>query len=496
MDIVIHLDKIATLFSMQPDIFLSKFFLYFGWLPISMAILWGIWQLWIYYIFDDYDSKRTYILLAIDIPVANEQTPKAIEQMFAHLAGAHTTINLTNHYWIGKDNDPFSFEIASIEGYTQFLIRCMPRYRDLIESVIYAQYPDAEITEVNDYTEGYPDKFPDDTYDIWGAEWIPVQDELLPFKTYLDFEHQFSGDFKDPMAAFMEMFGSLRKGEQLWYQIIVVPTGFEWSKRSEDVISDIVGDKVIGKKGILDFIPDTFLWSLEKLGELIISIFSEIGTESKEEEKKEEFKMMNLRPSQKKQVEAVQQKVSKLGFECKIRFVYIAEKEVKNMARPNSFVGAMKQFSLEDVNSLKPDMATTATSTSYFWKKSRLNERKTKLIRAYKSRSKWIGKEKFILNIEELATLWHFPVESAVVSPMLQKTPSRRTEAPSFLPIEGSTSDMASDINIEGDIDFEESLERPATPVIKKEKEEIFSEEIKKEKEAEKKSGPPTNLPI
>ena len=127
MNIVIHLEKIVELFSMQPDIFLSKFFLYFGWLPISIIIIWGIWKVWLYYIIDNYDSKRTYILLAIDVPIGNEQTPKAIEQMFAHLAGAHTTINSLDEHWIGKDNDPFSFEIASIEGYTQFLIRCIPK---------------------------------------------------------------------------------------------------------------------------------------------------------------------------------------------------------------------------------------------------------------------------------------------------------------------------------------------------------------------------------
>ena len=139
MDIFINLDKIVEFLEMPTNIIIAKLFLYVGWIPIAMILIWGIWQLWIYYIQGIFGSKREFIFLAIDIPTGNEQGPKAVEYMFAHLAGAHSTKNLLDDYWIGKTQDSFSLEIVSIEGYTQFLIRGEKKYRDLMEAMIYAE---------------------------------------------------------------------------------------------------------------------------------------------------------------------------------------------------------------------------------------------------------------------------------------------------------------------------------------------------------------------
>ena len=98
-----------------------------------------------------YLSKFHHVLLAIDIPKGNEQTPKAVESIFAHLHGLHK-----NPPWIEKVEGfvvpEVSLEIVGIEGQSQFLIQCREDARDLLEAAIYAQYPDAAITEVRDYT--------------------------------------------------------------------------------------------------------------------------------------------------------------------------------------------------------------------------------------------------------------------------------------------------------------------------------------------------------
>jgi len=203
-------------------------------------------------------------------------------------------------------------------------------------------------------------------------------------------------------------------------------------------------------------------------------------------------------------MEAIQQKVSKLVFEVKIRFIYIAEKEIINKTRVNSFVGVMKQFGVEDLNAFKPDMNVTATSTAYLWKEQRLNARKTRIIQAYKNRSNWSGRLGYYLNIEELATIWHFPVETAVKAPMLQKVSSRKSEAPSYLPIEGAVTVSTSDIELQKDLSTDKifdinSLEED----IKNKKvettveEDIFSENLSFDKnDTPEQGGPPINLPI
>jgi len=88
-----------------------------------------------------------YVLLAIDVPRMNEQTPQAVEQVFGQLAGAYSGLDQIEKYWVGKTQAVFSFELVSIGGYVQFLVHTPTKYRDLIEAAVYSQYPDAEIVE-------------------------------------------------------------------------------------------------------------------------------------------------------------------------------------------------------------------------------------------------------------------------------------------------------------------------------------------------------------
>jgi hypothetical protein len=361
--------------------------------------------------------------------------------MFTYLAGAHGTHNLIDIYWLGKFQLGFSFEIVSIDGYTQFLIRTPTAFKNLVESSVYSVYPDAEISEVNDYTDNVPDKFPDSEYDIWGAEFIQATPDCYPIKTYPSFEDPGSpadSTFKDPLASLMDLNSSLNPGEQLWYQILVTPTGFDWMKRGDSEVSRILKEKVPKKKNALDSFIDLFVTVLSEIGSIFsMAIHGDVA--EKKEEKDDVLKMMNLKPNEKKKIEAIQEKASKLGFICKIRMIYIAKKDVINKPKVvNGFVGYMKQFIDLDVNNFKPDMTVTATSVNYFFKKSRLSHRQNSLMAGYKNRSSIRGRIPGVLNIEELATLWHFPIEAVVRAPLIQKAPGRKSEPPTSLPFQES----------------------------------------------------------
>jgi hypothetical protein len=161
-----------------------------------------------------------------------------------------------------------------------------------------------------------------------------------------------------------------------------------------------------------------------------------MGRELEPPKKPEPPSMLNLRPVQKKQIEGAQNKINKIGFEVKIRMVYLAKKEMMNKPKVvNGFVGYMKQFAANDMNGFKPDMAKTATSTSYFQASKRSDIRKNKLMRAYKWRSSWRGRNSFIFSNEELATIWHFPIDAVVKAPLVQRAAARRVEPPMRLPI-------------------------------------------------------------
>lgn len=428
---------IQAFFQQPADKMLLQFFFSVGWIPIAAVFVWGVVQLWVFYCQTQYSMSLKFHLLAIDIPRGNYQSPKAVENIFTYIAGAHNTFNLIEKYWDGLYQLSFSFEIISIEGYTQFLVWTTSDFKDLTETAIYSQYPDAEITEVNDYTQEIPSKFPDDEYDCWGCEFIPAKHWSLPIKTWRSFEHP-SGppeeQFKDPMATLMDLHSTLGKGEHLWHQIIVYPTGYEWPEEGDREISKIIGEKVPRKKNIVDKLIDILFALLTGFSEMIYSFGNESTAETKEDDNR--FLMMNLKPKQKKQIEAIQEKCSQLGFRCKVRFIYVAKKDVMNKLKVrNGFIGYMKQFMDLDTNNLKPDMDMTATSADYFFEQYIKNEKKTRLMAAYKGRSGTRGKKRWVLTIEELATLWHFPVEAVVKAPLIQKAPGRKSEPPMALPI-------------------------------------------------------------
>lgn len=432
MEITFNFDSFLQFASLPPDLLLWRMFWLFGWMPVALIFLWASKEAWLVYIRMKWGAKQKQVLLATDIPRGNQQSPKAVENLFAYIAGAHATLNLMDKYWDGKFQQSFSFEIVSIEGYTQFLIRAPEQFRDLVETSIYSQYPDAEIIEVNDYTVGIPTQYPNDEYDVWGAEFIQRRNSAYPIKTYIEFEHKMGEPevhYKDPMAALMDLCSSLKRGEQLWYQIIVVPTGWDWPEIGEKEISKIIGEKPKETAGFSTKI-------LGGLSDLLVSATGIALTPAAEKKEEQPFKMMNLKPTQKRQVEKIQEKISKLGLEFKIRMVYAARKEVMNKPKvANGFVGYIKQFAFNDLNNLKPDMDLTATTTAYFFKEMRLNDRKRRIVRNYKAREYWSVKNRGIMNVEELATLWHFPVESVVKAPLIQKAPGRKAEPPATLPV-------------------------------------------------------------
>jgi hypothetical protein len=139
--------------------------------------------------------------------------------------------------------------------------------------------------------------------------------------------------------------------------------------------------------------------------------------------------------------------------------VYLAEKEVMNKGKVfGGFVGYMKQFTATDLNGLKPDMDRTGTSTAYFFRDRHLNVKKNHVFKNYVKRSVPGGRSPSYLNVEELATLWHFPIEGVVKAPLIQKTAGRKAEPPMSLP---QDEEMLGEQKMEplflGDIDDEDA---------------------------------------
>ena len=357
--------------------------------------------------------------------------------MFAHIFSIMEVPGIAVVYRRGFEQFSFSFEIVSIEGYIQFLIRVLEQYRDVVEAAVYAQYPEAEITEIEDYTKDLPVHYPDPVYNMWGAEFQLVAHHAYPIRMYRDFEHTVDKDapVKDPMGTFLESFSRIGPGEQMWYQMVIEPTPDKiWKVDCIKEIKKVVGEKSKESKGggVLGKAVDLPIYTAQAFGKQLFG--GEISAAgAAKPESKEKNNMQYLTPGTKKVVEAMEEKISKIGYKTKIRMVYVARNEVFNPARGvNSLVGAINQFNNPSSNALLPKYLT---SVKYLFADRIKNERKRKIMNAYKKRAMSEVKSSYVLNIEELATIWHFPM-SHVKVPLLQKAGTKRTEPPSDLPVE------------------------------------------------------------
>jgi len=382
-----------------------------------------------------YLADQKYILLAIDVPKDNEQGPEVVEKMFAHFAGIKKPRTWADKYIHGKQTLTISPEIISIAGHVQFLIRTPVQFRELVEAAVYAAYPDAGITEVEDYTENVPDEFPDEEYDLWGADLVLYNKNPYSIRTYVNFEQGVSKELNDPLVDLLEILGRLGKGEQVWLQFNIKPIGTELKKQADTLIKKLKGEKERPSR-FTEFMKIAFPQATPA------------------EVKKEEMALLlKISPGEKAVIEALEKKVAKIAFETRIRLIYIAEKDAFSKDRGVSGVlGALNQFNTLDMNGLEPD-EKARTVRGVFGTAKKLARKQTLIMDAYRKRKykSWVPKKlgrkiadffkkepfrrKYILNIEELATLYHFPVVT-VKAPLIKKTGSKRGEPPIGLPME------------------------------------------------------------
>jgi hypothetical protein len=152
-------------------------------------------------------------------------------------------------------------------------------------------------------------------------------------------------------------------------------------------------------------------------------------------EEKPKAQRVIVTPGEKEITEGIELKTSKLAFDSTLRFVYINRRGVPDAGFMNTIHGFIRQFNTQHMNSLKPNSSTTTASYSVhgLFKKMKVQWRKRMMWESYRNIAP--GKSNAaILNIEELATLLHFPI-TAVSTTELEKIGSRKGAPPAGVPL-------------------------------------------------------------
>lgn len=424
MDIVFNVDYFTELLELPIHLAVWEIFIRGGWIVVLVLVVRTIYVNWIAKRRQAFLDSIEYSILAVDVPRENEQGPKAVEQIFAQLNSIESGPGDWREYYIdGIMKTPISLEIISMEGYIQFLIRVPKDYVDLAEAAIYSQYTDAEITEVQDYVEQMPLDYPSEEYELWGTELILQKDSAYPIKTYANFEDPTSEEsFKDPMAAIMEVLSKIGMGEHIWMQILAVPAGDKWAEDARNLVKKMLGIGVESKVTIVDKILEAPLIFLRWVHTNLWGDGDGSSDDSKES---------RMSPGEVRAIGAIEDKIAKLGFETKFRIVYWAQQDVFSKGRGvAATIGAIKQFSTLNLNGFVPDKGAKTGGDG-----KNLFASQRKMAKAYLNRDFYTGSKPFVLNTEEMATIFHFPMFT-VKAPLLQRAQMKVSEAPAVLPTE------------------------------------------------------------
>jgi len=302
------------------------------------------------------------VYLQVSVPRLNETKTDAMEQLFSSL------YSMKKGGWKQKFSvqPSISFEIIAKEEDIKFYVWTPTEYKDLVEKQIHGAYSDAEIMEVPEVnifeTDG---KVSYKSLQLSKANYYPL-------KTFKDLP-------TDILASLTSSLAKLTEGEGAAIQILISPAESEWQKSGSKYISD-----------------------------------------TKKQESSSESAKYAVSG---KALEAIENKVSKIGFLTSIRIVVTSKtKEIAKMNLDN-IVSSLGQTSGEFNN---------LGSRKIYNKGGFMQD----FLYRYQPMFNVFKNHISILNSEELATIFHFP-NRQITTPHIHWLHSKTAPAPAEIPEEG-----------------------------------------------------------
>lgn len=421
---------------------------FIGLVLAKTAFIWGpfiamylAFEMWHHFVTERFILGMRWTLFEIEVPRDVEKTPLAMELIFTN-ALYHASIKGIWEVWIqGAPHFWFSLEIAGIDGAVHFYIRTPSRIRDLVETQIYAQYPQAKVREVEDYTLVVPYDAPNKDWYVWGCEFVQEKHHAFPIRTYVSYGLDKPTDKEvlkvDPLTPTIEFLGSLKRGQQAWIQHVIRPSKTAFHTHG----------KMFTHHG----------WVQEANDEIFRQMEPYRSYTEKRKGHPEEIELTRIPRSIEKRIDAMKEKLNRLGFDVGIRVVvvseakYITQDEFDGLRRSVRLI--YRQFNNPELNSL---IRINGTQFDNPWADPTgigLWKLKNRMLNWYRLRvfyhpPLWYSfnypkpisfffpnkKPKVsILTTDELATIFHFPGQVSQ-APSFQRVESKVAKPPSNLP--------------------------------------------------------------
>ncbi|MEK7598894.1 MAG: hypothetical protein AAB474_00375 [Patescibacteria group bacterium] len=406
--------------------------LWWLWLFIISAILAK--NLWQHLRISRFKNDNRWVLLEILIPREIRKSPKAMEQILNQIYSLRNSPeNFVEKYFEGEVTLWWSLEVASFGGEVHFFIRTPEKYKNIIESNIYANYKDAEVVEVQDYVLRLPERTTD-LYkmgmDLFGLELTLGRESAYPIRTYPQFEAMEEEKALDPISGLIEVLSKLKKEEQVWLQILIKPADPLWKEKGYKLVKKLQ-EKTFSKVSISE-------------GKSLA-----IGRTT---------------PGEEDIIKNIEYKLAKAAFETVIRYVYFAPRSIFNKQLPYRGVrGCFAQYSAQNMNYFVPNIAVRTmvwwVKFPFFFSKKREEGRKQRVYQNYRLRrmpeeiaiGKVLNSQFFyfdnkskpaIFSSEEIATFYHLPSFLILTAPFIKRVEAKRMGPPAGLPIFGEEEEI------------------------------------------------------
>lgn len=368
--------------------------------------------------------REKYTIVQVRVAKENESGPIVAEQIYATLHGIQTSFTFLQKLQ-GYSSDNVSFEIASIGRSIKFYVAFPETLRNLVEGQIYAQYPDVEIEDCNDYALA-----PEYAENTISTELKFIDSDVFPIKRYSQFEDKLTRVAVDPIAGITSALVKFDDpNDQAWIQVVVTPLQDKWRHTFTRCVK-ILNRGVFGNIGSLTFFyakafttrklwprivffPVYFIfWVQGFLINAKIDI-SGAGASSSSDDVSDLTSKAHDRESS---IDAAMDKVVRPLFAVTIRVVHVPKNRdvAKAKVKLREIVGSFKQFNFPHLNGFQLG--------DFSYGKSAIFSYKQRIIR-----------DDLVLNNEELATIYHLPNVS-VKTPTIYWVQSRKLEPPADLP--------------------------------------------------------------
>lgn len=313
-------------------------------------------------------------LLQITVPRENETKIDAAEQLFSSLA-ALRRIWSNDKWYFFKEQPHMAFEIVGLPGDIRFYVHVPNSFRDFVEKQINGAYPEAEIMQVTETSaKQKASNVLGTEYNIFSSDgkvsFASMRlkgSDYTPIKVYKDLP-------VDPLLSLTSVLAKMGEGEGATVQFMIRPAHTKWKKAGRGYI----------------------------------------GSTKKTEANAEKATYK----ADSKELEGIENKISKQGFETVVRIVVCSTSQDAANAHLNNIINSFGQF---------------AGHNQFTKNKIRL---KGLFMQDFIYRYFPMVGQTSILSTDELATLFHLPNKS-ITTPGIHWMNAKRAPAPSNLPDSG-----------------------------------------------------------